>query len=218
MIEFLTKTTLFKGVDSSEINTLMKNVDYKIKKYSKGEFIAFRGDPVEAYMLVKKGTIIAEMQKVNGKVMQIETLKPYKEVAPSFIFGKNNIFPVDIHAKEETEVFCISTSELLLLLQKNQIILRNLLNSFSNKTQFLSKKLSFANKTIEEKLATYILENCVEEVFLLKKSMKDLAELFGVSRPSLSRVIISWVDEGTLERIDSKSFHILNKDALLDKF
>lgn len=218
MIEFLTKTTLFKGVDSSEINTLMKYVDYKIKKYSKGEFIAFRGDPVEAYMLVKKGTIIAEMQKVNGKVMQIETLKPYKEVAPSFIFGKNNVFPVDIHAKEETEVFCISTSELLLLLQKNQIILRNLLNSFSNKTQFLSKKLSFANKTIEEKLATYILENCVEEVFLLKKSMKDLAELFGVSRPSLSRVIISWVEEGTLERIDSKSFHILNKDALLDKF
>lgn len=218
MIEFLTKTTLFKGVDSSEINTLMKDVDYKIKKYSKGEFIAFRGDPVEAYMLVKKGTIIAEMQKVNGKVMQIETLKPYKEVAPSFIFGKNNVFPVDIHAKEETEVFCISTSELLLLLQKNQIILRNLLNSFSNKTQFLSKKLSFANKTIEEKLATYILENCVEEVFLLKKSMKDLAELFGVSRPSLSRVIISWVEEGTLERIDSKSFHILNKDALLDKF
>lgn len=218
MIEFLTKTALFKGVDSREINNLMKDVDYRIKKYSKGEFIAFRGDPVEAYMLVKKGTIIAEMQKVNGKVMQIETLIPYKEVAPSFVFGKNNVFPVDIHAKEETEIFCLSTSELLLLLQKNQIILRNLLNSFSNKTQFLSKKLSFANKTIEEKLATYILENCVDEVFLLKKSMKDLAELFGVSRPSLSRVIISWVDEGTLERTDSKSFKILNKDALLDKF
>lgn len=218
MIEFLTKTALFKGVDSREINNLMKDVDYRIKKYSKGEFIAFRGDPVEAYMLVKKGTIIAEMQKVNGKVMQIETLSPYKEVAPSFVFGKNNVFPVDIHAKEETEIFCLSTSELLLLLQKNQIILRNLLNSFSNKTQFLSKKLSFANKTIEEKLATYILENCVDEVFLLKKSMKDLAELFGVSRPSLSRVIISWVDEGTLERTDSKSFKILNKDALLDKF
>ena len=106
-----------------------------------------------------------------------------------------------------------------LSITKIKKILENLLNSFSNRTQFLSKKLWFSNKTIEEKLATHILENLnSSEIWVIKKSITDLANIFGVSRPSLSRVITGLVEENILERLENGSFKLLDKESLLDKF
>ena len=108
---------------------------------------------------------------------------------------------------------------LINILQKNKIILNNILNSFSNRTQFLSKKLWLSNKTIEEKLATHILENLDKNnIWHIKKSISDLANIFGVSRPSLSRVIAGLVEEEILERVSNSSFKLLDKDSLLNKF
>ncbi len=215
MYDFFKSYSLFKGLNKEELESL--DFKYHIKKYDKGEFIAFKGDLIDSFMLVKEGEIIAEMQKINGKVVRVEKLNKTREIAPAFVFGNNTNFPVDIHASTYTEVIYISKNDLLLLLQSNKKILENILNSFSNKTQFLSQRLWFANKTIEEKLASYLIENCKGDIVNLNLSIKELAELFGVSRPSLSRVIVSWVEEGFLERISNKSFRIVNKDLLLDK-
>ncbi len=215
MKDFFKKCSLFKGLSDKDLDSL--NFNYQIKKYNKGEYIAFKGDQIDNYMLVKEGEIVAEMQKVNGKVVRVETLLSTREIAPAFVFGRNNQFPVDIYANTYTEVVFISKFDLLELLQSNKKTLENILNSFSNKTQFLSQRLWFANKTIEEKLASYLIENSKDDIVNLKVSIKDLAELFGVSRPSLSRVIVSWVEEGFLERINNKTLKILNKDLLIDK-
>lgn len=215
MKDFFKKCSLFKGLKDEDLDSL--NFNYQVKKYNKGEYIAFKGDQIDSYMLVKEGEIIAEMQKINGKVVRVESIPSTREIAPAFVFGQKNFFPVDIHANTYTEVIYIPKNELLKLLQSNKKILENILNSFSNKTQFLSQRLWFANKTIEEKLASYLIDNSKDDIVNLKVSIKDLAELFGVSRPSLSRVIVSWVEEGFLERIDNKTLKIIDKDLLLDK-
>lgn len=213
---FLHKSILFKGIDKDKIEELVKGIEWYTKKFVKGEYIAFKGDLVDRYMIIIRGSIVTEMTKVNGKTLQVETLQPYQEVAPSFLFGDNNLFPVDVIAKENSEIFCIPKVELLKLLQRNEVILKNLLNSFSNKTQFLSKRLFFANKTIEEKLAIYILENMKDGIFSPKTSIKNLAEIFGVSRPSLSRVIGVWIDIGILSRLGAKSFKVEEPGSLKD--
>ena len=97
------------------------------------------------------------------------------------------------------------------------MLLTNILNSFSNKTQFLSSKLWFSNKTIEEKLASYLLQNMDGDLVLLKDSIKNIADIFGVSRPSLSRVIASWVEEGILKREKSKILKVLDIEELKNR-
>ena len=91
------------------------------------------------------------------------------------------------------------------------MILINFLNEISDKTQFLSNKVwkSFNSKTIREKMLDYIEQNKVEDKVLFKHSIKELSEMFGVSRPSLSRVISEFVEEGVLER-DGKNRFKLN--------
>lgn len=219
MFENLNKSTIFKGFNEEEIKALLSQTSYYTKSFKSEEFIAFRGDKVEAYMLVLEGELVSEMQKVNGKVVKIETLLPYADIAPAFIFGIDNTFPIDLYATKNSKLLYIPKNDLINILQKNKIILNNILNSFSNRTQFLSKKLWLSNKTIEEKLATYILDNLDKNsLWHVKKSITDLANIFGVSRPSLSRVITGLVEEGTLERVSNSSFKLLDKEALLNKF
>ncbi len=218
MFENLNKSTIFKGLNEEEIKALLSQTSYYTKSFKSEEFIAFRGDKVEAYMLVLEGELVSEMQKVNGKVVKIETLLPYADIAPAFIFGIDNTFPIDLYAVKNSKVLYIPKNDLINILQKNIIILKNILNSFSNRTQFLSKKLWLSNKTIEEKLANYILENLNNDIWYIKKSITDLADVFGVSRPSLSRVIKGFVSEGILERKTNLSFYLLNKKSLLEKF
>jgi len=174
---------------------------------------------VENYMILVEGELVSEMQKINGKVVKIENLFPYADLAPAFVFGVDNHFPVDLYAIKPSKILFIPKAELLKIIGFNSRILENILNSFSNRTQFLSKKLWFSNKTIEEKLATHILENLDKNNnWIIKKSITDLANIFGVSRPSLSRVITGLVEEKILERLENGGFKLLEKEALLDKF
>ena len=219
MFKNLNKSTIFKGLNENEISELLNQTNYYTKSFKNEEFVAFRGDKVEAYMLVLEGELVSEMQKVNGKVVKIETLLPYADIAPAFIFGVDNTFPIDLYATKDSKILYIPKNDLINILQKNKIILNNILNSFSNRTQFLSKKLWLSNKTIEEKLATHILENLDKNnIWHIKKSISDLANIFGVSRPSLSRVIARLVEENILERVDNSNFKLLEKESLLDKF
>ena len=219
MFKNLNKSTIFKGLNENEISELLNQTNYYTKSFKNEEFVAFRGDKVEAYMLVLEGELVSEMQKVNGKVVKIETLLPYADIAPAFIFGVDNTFPIDLYATKDSKILYIPKNDLINILQKNKIILNNILNSFSNRTQFLSKKLWLSNKTIEEKLATHILENLDKNnIWHIKKSITDLANIFGVSRPSLSRVIAGLVEEEILERVSNSSFKLLDKDSLLNKF
>ena len=219
MFKNLNKSTIFKGLNENEIRELLNQTNYYTKSFKSDEFIAFRGDKVEAYMLVLEGELVSEMQKVNGKVVKIETLLPYADIAPAFIFGIDNTFPIDLYAPKDSKILYIPKNDLINILQKNKTIFNNILNSFSNRTQFLSKKLWLSNKTIEEKLATHILENLDKNnIWHIKKSITDLANIFGVSRPSLSRVIAGLVEEEILERVSNSSFKLLDKDSLLNKF
>lgn len=219
MFKNLNKLTIFKGLNENEIRELLNQTNYYTKSFKSDEFIAFRGDKVEAYMLVLEGEVVSEMQKVNGKVVKIETLLPYADIAPAFIFGIDNTFPIDLYATKDSKILYIPKNDLINILQKNKTILNNILNSFSNRTQFLSKKLWLSNKTIEEKLATHILENLDKNnIWHIKKSITDLANIFGVSRPSLSRVIAGLAEEEILERVSNSSFKLLDKDSLLNKF
>ncbi|MBN2837190.1 MAG: Crp/Fnr family transcriptional regulator [Fusobacteriaceae bacterium] len=208
MIDFLKKTNLFLGLKDEEIELLLNEVKFFQKKYVKGEYLAFKGDIVDKYMLVKSGSFLTEMTMSNGKTLQVEVINPGREIAPSFIFGKNNHFPVDIFAKEDSEIVYLHIDDLLSLLQKDRKVLLNILNSFSNKTQFLSSKLWFSNKTIEEKLTAYIFQNMKGDVFYLNNSIKNIADIFGVSRPSLSRVLACWVEEGIITKVENKVFKV----------
>lgn len=213
MLDFkeLVKFKFFYGIDEKELEEMFQKLKYELKEFKKNDIVFFRDEKIDGLITVIKGLLSAEMLKDNGDVHKIENLSEGDIIGSAFIFGENNNLPVDLIALEDGQFLHIDKKNLLYAFNSNEKFLVNFLNEISDKTQFLSNKVwkSFNNKTIKEKVADYIFENTRDDKVVFKHSIRELAEIFGVSRPSLSRVIGELVENKVLKR-DGRNKFVVN--------
>lgn len=204
---------IFQSLSIKEIDNLFNNIKFNIKTCNKNDVVFFREDTLDGMYIVLDGILSAEMLKDNGDIYKIENLYKGDIIASAFIFGKNNNIPVDLVALKTSKILHIDKENLLKLFKLNQRILINYLNEISDKTQFLSNKIwkIFTTKTIKEKVLDYIYQNKDGDIVIFKHSIKELSEIFAVSRPSLSRVISEFVEEGVLKRDGKHRYKIFLK-------
>ena len=214
--QLLNECPVFKGVTENETRKLLNQVHYQIKKFNKGDIVAIAGEQISNLFIILSGSVRGEMIDYSGKTIKIEDIEAPHPLATAFLFGSANRFPVTVTANNSVEIFSISISELLRLMQLNSVVLKNYLDSISSRTQFISQKLHFLSfKTIKEKIAHYLLQKAGDRLhsFQLDSTQQQLAELFGVTRPSLARVI-SEMQKEKLIIIDKKTVTLLNKQKL----
>lgn len=218
MLETLSKSVLFKDIKDKDIKLLLESITYQFKEFDQGDLIYSRGEEMQSLAIILDGKVKGEMLDVAGKVLKIEELEPARPIAPAFVFGNNNIFPVDVIAMKKTRLLVIPKYSLLQLMNKNEIFLKNFLDSISNRSQFLTRRLYFLSfNTIKQKLADYILTLAkpYKTEVLLPQSHQSMADLFGVTRPSLSRALVELENMGAISA-DRKLITIKNRDKLLD--
>jgi len=217
MFEKLIFCPLFVGLDAETIIGLLNTVQHQILYFKKNEMIAQSGDEITSQMVVLNGSVKGEMVDFTGKTIKIEDIASPRPLAPAFLFGNRNTFPVNIVANEEVKMLLIPKASFVHLMQMNESILENFLSLISNRAQFLSNKIRFLSfQTIKGKIAHYFLEamkNSESENMLLDKSQSELAAYFGVARPSLSRAIREMDNEGYIEA-KGKQIKILDKQKL----
>jgi CRP-like cAMP-binding protein len=206
----LEKLPIFRGLSKEKILEIINYSDFKIKKFEKQETLSFRGDKINDIMIVLDGELRGEMQKFNGDTITIDFLKQNDMIAPAFIFGINNDFPVDLIANTNSTILSLNKSSLITLLSENELLLTNFLNEVSNKSQLLSKRIwfNFVNKTIYEKIVAYIYENHIDDVITFKPNISELAKKFEITRPSLSREISALCETGLLTKIAGNSYKV----------
>lgn len=214
----LENLSIFRGLSKEKILEIINYSDFKIKKFEKQETLSFRGDKINDIMIVLDGELRGEMQKFNGDTIIIDFLKQNDMIAPAFIFGINNDFPVDLIANTNSTILSLNKSSLIALLSENELLLTNFLNEVSNKSQLLSKRIwfNFVNKTIYEKVVAYICENHIDGVITFKPNISELAKKFEITRPSLSREISALCETGLLNKIKSNTYKFDEK-KLFDK-
>ncbi|RUT78913.1 Crp/Fnr family transcriptional regulator [Ancylomarina longa] len=217
LYQHLSESPVFRGISARELEELMHEAQYQIKKYNKSDIVAFREDRCENLMIVLKGSVKGEMLDPSGKSIKIEDIMAPYPIASAFLFGQRNQFPVNVTANDDVEIFSLSKSSVIDLFQKNKIFLTNYLNSISNRSQFLANKLMFLNfKTIKGKLANYILKLAApnKEIVILPKSQAEMAQFFGVTRPSFARSLKEMEQEGWIET-NRREIKIINKQQLI---
>jgi CRP-like cAMP-binding protein len=169
--------------------------------------------------IVLSGQVKGEMVDFTGKVIKIEDIEPPRPLAPAFLFGDQNRYPVNITAAGIVKILSIPRDEFLKMMQSHEKVLRNFVHIISSRGQFLSSKIRFLSfSTIKGKLAQYLLEisgKTGELSFQLPLSQAQLSELFGVARPSVGRAISEMNQEGILHT-EGKKVHILDRRKLSD--
>jgi CRP/FNR family transcriptional regulator, dissimilatory nitrate respiration regulator len=212
----LTECPLFKGLTASEIESVFSVIPFKTRKFQAGSLIAQSGEAVNFFMVVLTGTVKGEMVDFSGKFIKIEDIPAPGALAPAFVFGNKNRYPVNIISVSDAEILVIEKGEFLKLLMKNDKILINFLDMISNRSQFLSEKIKFLNfKTIKSKLAQYILKLSGDNMSYIKmdKTQNDLADYFGVARPSVARALGDLEEDGLI-KAEGKTVRILNRAGL----
>jgi CRP/FNR family transcriptional regulator, dissimilatory nitrate respiration regulator len=219
IFETLSHNRLFKDIDVAEIRQLLEGISYKKSEYQKDDMIAMDGDRVNGQYIMLAGSVRGEMINYRGKIVKIEDIEGCQLLAPAFLFGPDNYFPVDIIASRKTECIYITKEVFARLLQMNPKVQNNFLDIVSGKTQFLSNKIRFlALQPIKGKIAHYLLKRTkasVLDTIDLPYSQDNLADLFGVTRPALTRALRE-LDHNKIICAKGKRVCILDRKKLED--
>ncbi len=212
----LQKSPLFYGMTTEDIPEVLASIAFSLRKYNEGALVSQSGEKVPGLLIVVQGVVKGEMMDFTGKVIKIEDIPAPGIIAPAFIFGNRNTFPVNVTAVSDTTLLLIEKNNFLSFLKKNEKILVNYLNLISNRSQFLSDKIRFLNfRTIKGKLAHYILQKTYPDKneLVLELTQGELADFFGVARPSIARVMGELETKGLL-LTRGKSIRILDRKGL----
>jgi len=214
----LTQAPLLHSLSEEEIRHILSIVPHRLKKFKAGTFIAHAGEEVTSMMIVIEGKVKGEMVDFTGRVIKIEDIPAPGAIASAFMFGNKNQFPVNVQAISDTELLVILKTDFLRLLTENDRILLNFLNMISNRSQFLSDKIKFLNfKTIKGKLAQFFLQRAGKEktTITLDMTQNDLADYFGVARPSIARAL-GEMEEELILQAKGKVIRIIDKTKLME--
>ena len=218
MIPVLINNPLFRGITPEKLSANMEEISFHTSSYKKGEILARQGDVCNRLVILTKGSVRGEMIDYSGRLIKVEDIAAPRAIAPLFLFGEENRYPVEVTANEPTEVIEIPKTSVLELFRKNEQFLENYMNLSANYARTLSDKLFFMSfKTIRQKIASYLLRLYKQQQQLhitLDRSQQELSDYFGVSRPSLARELAHMQEDGLLTA-DRKQITILQKEELV---
>jgi CRP-like cAMP-binding protein len=219
MFKLLSNSPFFRGISPEELEQIFSRISHSVKSFSKGQTIAQREEEIKNLCIVVEGVVKGEMVDFTGKILKVEEIQAPQPLAHAVMFSNANRFPVDVVALVDCKILFIPKADVLRLLQSNVIILNNFLNAVSNRAHFLTNKLWFLSfKTIKEKVAHYLLSLAKSETrttIILPKTHQELAEFFGVTRPSLARVFAEMEAEGIIT-VNRKEISIVNRNRLME--
>ena len=218
MIPALVNNPLFRGITPERLSADLEEISFHTRSYKKGEILAQQGVVCNRLVILTKGSVRGEMIDYSGRLIKVEDIAAPRAIAPLFLFGEENRYPVEVTANEPTEVIELPKSSVLSLFRKNEQFLENYMNLSANYARTLSDKLFFMSfKTIRQKLASYLLRLHKQQQqahITLDRSQQELSDYFGVSRPSLARELAHMQEDGLLIA-DRKHITILQKEELV---
>lgn len=196
----------FNNIDKNILN----KVDLKNKKYIKGQTVYNEGETCKGMDIILSGGLVAYSLGQNGSESIVFEFKEDRVIGSNLLFNDMTSYPMNIYCIEDCELIHILKSEVEILLHDYTFVM-NFIKSISINSQGMNKKIAmYTQKSLRENLMDYLSALSVEQnskTIRLPISKKQLADYFGVQRPSLFRELKTMKDDGLIE-IDNRSIKI----------
>lgn len=205
---------VFSGLTPNEIDRLLDGHTQE-KYFRKGDFVLRRGEQYKSLLILTKGEVHAQMNNCRGDKIIIADFHPPKPVFSTTLFASDNHSLLDLIAITESEVTAISKEYFTYLMQTNSIIFLNTTRHISDRALFLINKINVLTYgTIKCKLVNYFidyLDRNGSAEFDIYHSHQHLANIFGVTRPALSRAFIQLEEMGAIIKHTGKHYWVNEK-------
>ena len=203
----LSGTELFKGIDDSDIPSLLSCLSAERKEYCKGETILHEGTAAESIGLVLSGMAIISYCDAWGKSSILSHIAPGAVFAEAYACLPGEKLRITVSAAENTEVMFLSIGRILTPCPSgcgfHSAIIRNLLTISAKRNLRLSAKILHTSpKSIRGRLVSYLSE-CAKQngslSFSIPFSRQQLADYLSVDRSALSSEISKMQRDGIIE-------------------
>ena len=199
----LAEAPIFRGLSERLLENFIGRTPNALREFGIGDFIALQGTACQSLYLLYSGRVRTNMVNEEGKQVTIEEIEAPRLLAPAFIFATDNRFPVNITTLTNCEVLVLNRTDFVDLMHREKIVMQNFLRIISDRSIFLSRKLNaFALQDLKTRLLAYLREH--EN----PRSRQEIADILGVARPSLARVLSELADEGYL-RIEKRKITVV---------
>lgn len=214
MIEKLVSCPLFRGIEASDIQMLIKCCGAKKVLYHKDQIIFHQHDVPRDLMILIDGSIVVCNDTVSGKRNIIATFEKSGELfGEVFVFLEKNAYDNYAQAQENSHVLHLPKSFFYSPCEKacdcHSKIISNMLLILAQKAYFLNQKVRILSyTTLRQKIASLFLNNCDENgIVKLEMNREKLADFLNVARPSLSRELMKMQSEGLI-KVDKRQIII----------
>lgn len=213
----ISKCKMFRNISEKDLTKTLDQIHFQFRSFEKGQYIILRNTKCEELLILLTGTVKAELKNFSETTVKIAEIIAPDSLAPAFLFGETNLYPVDAMAATDVDILWIPKQELIKMLHINDMFLINFLDQISTRAQYLTDKMKFLSfQTIKGKLVYFLVKTANEkktDEFKINKTQQEIAEIFGVTRPSLARIFKQLIDERLIS-VSAKEIKILNKEGL----
>ncbi len=211
IVQIVAHTDLFSGFSSNQLLALFKEGLYSQSKHNKNSIIYIQNEKCSTMDVILEGELAVQKIDENGGVLTISSFFAGDVIGGNLLFSHRNTFPMTITCKSDCTILHIKKELVIELCQNSKDFLIKFLRSISDKALILTDKINFISmKTVRQRIIDYLTFEYFYQnspVIHLKISKKELAERFGIKRPSLSRELNKMRSEGLIE-FDAKTITI----------
>lgn len=219
IINSLIYSPLFEDFSAEEIEIILKKITPMINSYGKNQIIALEGSECKSVGIVIKGSIEIKKVFASGRSLTVTRMEQGSMFGEVLMFAQPNKYPSTLFSGSETQILYITKNSLLELCRSNSRITANMMALLSNKVLVLSEKIKYLSyQTIRQKVSRFIMDEYEKQGRLslrIPLTREKMAELLGVTRPSLSREMIKMREENIIN-FKKKEISVISLKTLED--
>ena len=194
-LDLIRRHPLFEGCDTKVIEPWLQARIHRLRTKPKGVIIFEKDERCSHLILLLKGQVLAKMDNGKNKYV-VNTFEAPNTLAPYLIYCTKNDFPVYAKAETECLLFLIEPEEFSDLMARDHRLTMNFIALVSSCGQHLSRRLYASTfLSLRERTLDYLHGH------ELCHNTDELATYFGVSRPSISRIVATLRAEGLIVKM-----------------
>lgn len=203
----LRKCPLFLNVADENLISILSCFGATVVRFSKKETILSEGEPAKYIGIVLSGAVQIVQVDYFGNRNILTNIEPSGVFAESFTCAGLETMPMDVVAREDTEVMLIDcmriTRQCSNACDFHRQIIYNLMKIVAMKNIIFHQKLEVISKrTTREKLMAYLVMQAKKNksaAFEIPYDRQELADYLGVDRSGLSVEIGKLCKEGVIK-------------------
>ena len=203
---FLTKTELFRGTTTVEVEELLRCLNASVREYEKGEVIYRAGQTIERLGMVIQGGVTIESDDIWGNRSILSHVEPGAIFGETYACIAGEPLLINVAAAEKSQILFLEIARALDgradACPFHGRLAQNLLQICARKNLLLSRRiLHTSSKTIRGRLLSYFSEQAQKSgshQFTIPFNRQQLADYLNVDRSALSGELSKMKAEGIL--------------------